>query len=49
MANPSKERIREIIHEVLDRMIVDYDTVCPDVISKSEMDELVNKLHEEFK
>lgn len=46
MANPSKERIREIIHEVLGRIIVEYDTVNPDVISKSEVDELVNKFYE---
>lgn len=42
----SKERIREVVKDVLGRIIVDYDTACPDVISKSEYDELVHKLYE---
>jgi hypothetical protein len=42
----TKEKIREIIQEVLGRIIVEYDTVCPDVISISEVNELVDKLYE---
>lgn len=43
----SKERIQKIVYSVLGRMIVDFETACPDVISKSEYDELVDKLYEE--
>lgn len=46
MANPTKDRIREVVYEVLGRLIVEYDTVNPDIISKSEVDELVNKFYE---
>ena len=42
----TKEKIREVIKDVIGHMIVDYDTVCPDVIIKSEFDELVDKLYE---
>lgn len=45
MANPTKERIKEIVHEVLGYMIVDEDTVNHDVIGPSTVEELVNKLH----
>jgi hypothetical protein len=42
----TKEKIREVVQEVLGRIIVEYDTACHDVISKSEFDGLVDKLYE---
>lgn len=41
----TKQQIEAVIHEKIGRIIVDYRTVNPDVLSSDEVDSLVEGLY----